>query len=88
MPIHRDARRYRGRDPLARALFDGEDYELLFAVPPEHAARVERQGVAGTRVFRIGRLVHELAGVVVQGEDGIVRPLQDEGWFHFRERKR
>jgi thiamine-monophosphate kinase len=88
VPIHPDARRGRGRDPLSRALLDGEDYELLFAVSPEKAALVERRGVAGTRVHRIGRIVHRNAGIVVQGEGGIVEPLADEGWVHFRERKR
>jgi thiamine-monophosphate kinase len=88
VPVHRDARRGGETDPLGRALLDGEDYELLFAAPPEMAARIEARGVAGTRVFRVGRLVHAAAGVVVQGEDGLVRDLPDEGWFHFRERLR
>jgi thiamine-monophosphate kinase len=84
VPIHPDARRGGERDPLSRALFDGEDYELLFAVPPEEAARVASEGVAKRRVHRVGRLVHPAAGVVVQGEDGLVHPLPDAGWSHFR----
>ncbi len=84
VPIHRDARRGRG-DPLRRALFDGEDYELLFAAPAEKAARIEEKGVAGRRVHRIGRLVHRNAGVVVQYAHGI-ESLPDEGWTHFRAR--
>jgi len=84
VPIHRDARRGKGK-PLDRAFFDGEDYELLFAAPAEKAARIEARGVAGRRVFRIGRLVHRNAGVVVQYAHGIA-PLPDEGWTHFRAR--
>jgi thiamine-monophosphate kinase len=87
VPIHPDARRSKG-DPLRHALTDGEDYELLFAVPPEKAALVEARGVAGRRVFRIGRLVHRNAGVVVQEVSGRLAALPDEGWFHFRERDR
>jgi thiamine-monophosphate kinase len=87
IPIHRDARRG-GGDPLHRALTDGEDYELLFAVPPGKAAAVEARGVAGRRVHRIGRLVHGHAGVVVQEVSGPLVPLPDEGWIHFRGRDR
>jgi thiamine-monophosphate kinase len=84
VPIHRDARKMKG-DPLRHALFDGEDYELLFAVPAKRAARVEARGVAGRRVHRIGRLIHRNAGVVVQYDHG-VEALPDEGWTHFRAR--
>ncbi len=85
IPIHRDARRRKG-DPLHRALTDGEDYELLFSVPPDKADLVETSGVAGRRMFRIGRLVHRNAGLVVQQESGRISSLPDQGWFHFLER--
>lgn len=81
IPVHGDSH-------WSEALFDGEDYELLFAVPPEKAAAVEARGVAGRRVHRIGRLVHRNAGLVVQEESGRLVPLPDEGWVHFRERDR
>ena len=84
VPIHRDARKLEG-DPLRHALFDGEDYELLFAVPAEKASRVEARGVAGRRVHRIGRLVHGNARVVVQYGHGF-EILPNEGWTHFRAR--
>jgi thiamine-monophosphate kinase len=85
VPVHPDARS-RGGGALAAAMSDGEDYELLFAVPPEKAALVESRGVAGKRVFRIGRLVHRNAGLVVQEVSGRLAALPDEGWVHFRER--
>ena len=87
VPVHADARRG-GGDPIDGALFDGEDYELLFAVPPAKAALVEARGVAGCRVFRIGRLLPAAAGVVVQQGDGTAAPLPDRGWVHFRRRDR
>ena len=87
MPVHADARRG-GGTPLDRALFDGEDYELLFAVPLAKAAAVEARGVAGRRVFRVGRLLPAAAGVVVQRGDGTAAPLPDRGWVHFRRRER
>jgi thiamine-monophosphate kinase len=38
-------------------LFGGDDYELLFTVAPEHAARVDAGLGVSTRVTRIGRIV-------------------------------
>jgi len=87
IPIHGDARKDPKGDPLSRALFDGEDYELLFAVPAAKAALVEERGVAGRRATRVGRLLHPEAGVVVQRENGALLPLPDAGWAHFRRRK-
>ncbi len=87
IPIHPDTRGRGFRHRVRRALHDGEDYELLFAVPPERAAAVEREGVAGRPVHRIGRLVHRNGGV--SSDDGsILGGLSDMGWVHFRERDR
>jgi thiamine-monophosphate kinase len=83
VPIHPDARRGAG-DPLLRAFTDGEDFELLFAVSPGRAEAVARRGVAGRRVHRVGRLLPSGAGFVVQGRMGILEPLPDGGWVHFR----
>ena len=84
VPVHRDARGT-GDGAIPGAMFDGEDYELLFAAPPGKAAGIEARGVAGCRVFRVGRLVHRNAGVVVQYARGL-EPLPDRGWIHFRAR--
>lgn len=61
IPIHRDAIRLAersGKNPLDHALGDGEDYELLFTLPPSWAAKAKKD-----RVFRrcgiaeIGRIL-------------------------------
>ncbi len=81
VPVHGDARSR--SDPLRAALGDGEDYELLFAVPPERAARVGRR-VGGVAVREVGRCVHRAAGVLLLQGDGTLRRLTEEGWVHLR----
>lgn len=75
-----------GTDALELALFGGEDYELLIAVPPAHAQVLAdriRQEV-GTAVTVIGEFVHPREGRSLV-RDGTLRPLAPQGWDHFRE---
>jgi thiamine-monophosphate kinase len=74
----------RGSEPLRHALNDGEDFELLFTVPADHAAGLAEAGLAGTPVTRIGRVAAGSPGVfLVVGEDR-EEPLADGGFEHFR----
>lgn len=57
-----------GLDALDWILAGGDDYELLFAVPPELASRLAAPGL-GTFVTRVGR-IEEGSGAVLQGSDG------------------
>ena len=72
-----------GRGPLEAALAGGEDYELLFAVPP----RRRRSFLAATRlarpieVTRIGALTREPAVVLADSRGESPLP---EGFAHFR----
>jgi thiamine-monophosphate kinase len=74
-----------GGDAVALALDGGEDYELLVAVPPDHArALVERvHSLTGTAATVVGVFTPPHQGRTVL-RDGAVRPLQDGGWDHFR----
>jgi thiamine-monophosphate kinase len=78
--IHDDARtlaRQTGRPPLAHALHDGEDFELLAALPaPLPKALAERFGLA-----LIGRVV-EGAEMTLVARDGQRRPIEPRGWEH------
>jgi thiamine-monophosphate kinase len=59
-----------GHDALDWILAGGDDYELLFAVPPELASRLDPPVPdLGTIVTRVGR-IEEGSGAVLQGPDG------------------
>ncbi len=67
-------------DPLELALSGGEDYGLLFAVPPERLPAM-RKVAARFAVRRIGRF--DATGRVVLAEGGAFSPLPDRGFDHF-----
>ena len=69
----------RALDPLMLALHGGEDFELLFTVPPERVAKLPRK-VDGVGVTEIGEITAE--GIRVS-EGARVWDLQPEGWKHF-----
>jgi thiamine-monophosphate kinase len=74
-----------GVDPkqaLGLALHGGEDYELLFAVPPRKAAAIPKE-FRGLKLTRIGRMN---AGRRIQmvDKDGASKPLVAGGWDPFR----
>jgi thiamine-monophosphate kinase len=76
------AGRAAGRDFVARGGAGGDDYELLLAAAPEHAAALQaRAHAAGVPVARIGRFS---AGAGLRGvaADGGEVPLGG-GWSHF-----
>lgn len=78
VPIHDDAR---GRDdPLSAALFDGEDYELLFTLPPEAARRLIVSQPLGVLVTRIGAITEGAGMALVR--DGRRERLEPRGWEH------
>ena len=72
--------RLTGLEPQAAALYGGEDFGLLFAVPGHRVASVER--LAGRfAVRRIGSLDESLRVVILAG--GQAAPLPDAGFDHF-----
>jgi thiamine-monophosphate kinase len=73
-----------GRDPVLAAIHGGEDYELLFAVPPRWAGRLRhvRRHVADPSLTRIGVLTRSPELVLTR--DGHDQPWP-AGFEHFRE---
>lgn len=75
LPLHAGA-------SLEQALHGGEDYELLFAAPPE--TQMPRT-IAGVSVTRIGRVTARRAGrplmMLITEKDR--QPLEAHGWQHF-----
>lgn len=76
-PAARRLARRDGRTPLDHALSDGEDYELLFTLPPMEAVRMEKS--------RRGRVIGEISaieGMYLRGQDGSLREFEPGGWEH------
>ncbi len=70
------------RTALDHALADGEDFELILAVPPDDAARlISEHPVAPVRLTDIGEFVAE-PGLWQLGADGRRQPLAPRGWQH------
>jgi thiamine-monophosphate kinase len=82
VPLHRDVLS-RGADA---AFLDGEDFELVFALGPREAARLERDPRPRRRKFtfyRIGRVVHEKKGFTRVTQHGTHRPFPPAPDHHF-----
>jgi thiamine-monophosphate kinase len=82
-------RRGFGLDPLQLALHGGEDYQLLFTVPPATSRGLPKQ-IRGVRLTQIGEIVRFSARskknafcVELVGDEGGARPLQARGWDSF-----
>ena len=80
IPVHRDGR------GVGSALYDGEDFELLFAVSPGEAGRLlgrVRRKTAPARFFPVGRLERGVRGVWLEDKAGRRRRLGPGGFTHF-----
>jgi thiamine-monophosphate kinase len=84
IPISADARRLAastGRTPLDHALGDGEDFELLLAVPADAAAAILRDQPLEIPVTAIGRFV-ETPGLWEESGEGVLTELEAAGYEH------
>lgn len=70
-------------DGLKRALEGGEDYELLFTVPPRKLARFRRLDLPGVVCTEIGELVAR-PGMWLRRPNRAEQRLRPHGWEHFR----
>jgi thiamine-monophosphate kinase len=70
---------------LPLVLSGGDDYELLFAAPPERSEEVlARAAAAGTAVTPVGAFVEGPPEVVARGADGApIAAAEQGGWSHF-----
>ncbi len=75
-----------GIDPVELALNSGEEFELLFTLPPGEGkdlpARIQKE--AALPVTRIGVVVPAEEGVALADKDGNRTPLVEAGYEHFR----
>jgi thiamine-monophosphate kinase len=70
-----------GKSPLQHALGDGEDFELLLAVPAEEADRLLEEQPLDVRLTRVGTITSE-CGLWYRNDQGQRCPLAVEGYLH------
>ncbi|MFN3648979.1 MAG: thiamine-phosphate kinase [Armatimonadota bacterium] len=71
-----------GRDPHHFALHGGEDYQLLFTVPPDRFAEVPPAlGPLGVTATIVGAVTRR--GITLVQPDGRTEPLRPKGFAHF-----
>lgn len=62
---------------LRQALYDGEDFELLFTVPPSKAAAFKG------RFYPIGKIVPQMEGLTLRDAEGKRKTIAPRGYTHF-----
>ena len=73
-----------GNDPLHLALHGGDDYELLFTVPPRKA-KLLPNSFPGVRLTAIGRITRKRE-LLLLDENGRVSQFTPRGWDPFRKK--
>ncbi|WP_447979686.1 thiamine-phosphate kinase [Candidatus Nitrospira bockiana] len=92
LPLSQPLRRYAeatGVDAVDLALRGGEDYELLFTVPPRSRPKLERLAADLPRpIHRIGEITAGRGEVALKTSTGRIVPLPATSWEHFRRASR
>jgi len=79
-----DLARTIGGDPLAWALYGGEDYELAFTFPPASLDIInETLAKSDKLVYVVGEVLPADQGVTLVGRDGSKKELLSGGYNHF-----
>jgi len=78
-----------GEDPYHLALHGGEDYELLFTVPPHRLKKIEKLIAKGlpTPITMIGSIARQEEGITIVDQEGNCQPLLSGGYEHFSPHK-
>lgn len=82
VPISEEAKR--NDDPLASALNDGEDFELLFTLSPQNCENLLRWWDGPPPVTRIGTITGTRRMQIKMG-DGEIRDLEAKGYDHLKD---
>ena len=67
---------------LTSAFYDGEDFELVFTLPPDDGRRLLAEKPLDVTVSHLGEITTG-EGLVLEWEDGIRRTLEPRGYDHF-----
>lgn len=66
-------------DPITTALNGGEDYELLFTVAQSDYEKI----LGNPNMSIIGHITDKTSGINLVDKQGVLIPLQAQGWKHF-----
>jgi thiamine monophosphate kinase len=69
------------QDRISSALYDGEDYELLFTVSPKIAKNIPEK-INDTQITKIGRLTKKKT-FILKNKDGTKSKTFKEKFSHF-----
>ncbi|MGR3294312.1 MAG: thiamine-phosphate kinase [Candidatus Scalindua sp.] len=86
VPVSADAKRLSrktGLSALHHALYDGEDYELLFTLSDKESKKLLASRSFPARLSKIGR-INKSKGIKMQGADGKLRRIKSTGYNHFK----
>ncbi|MCL2305788.1 MAG: thiamine-phosphate kinase [Planctomycetaceae bacterium] len=84
IPVADDARRMNDAlTPLEHALYDGEDFELLFTVPPQTAETLLREQPLDNPLYEIGEITAaKNVPIRILTQDGVLREQKPKGFVH------
>jgi thiamine-monophosphate kinase len=82
-----DAAEIPARKTVRAALYDGEDFELLFTIDPRDVTALRRQWKFPLKLTEIGRVVRAPGRVTLIERDGTRQPLAPRGYDHFTKRR-
>ncbi|MCP5002800.1 MAG: thiamine-monophosphate kinase [Planctomycetes bacterium] len=88
IPVSSEAQRLSrktGRSALDHALYDGEDYELLFTLSEVEANKLLESNFFSTRLSRIGRIKNN-RGLDLHHSSGEVKKINPTGYEHFKKK--
>jgi thiamine-monophosphate kinase len=83
IPISADAQEQ--SDPLAAALHEGEDFELLLTLAPQQWDKLHRSWDNPTSITRIGTIT-DTGRMQIRTPDGQVNDLEPRGYEHLQNR--
>jgi len=73
----------RKKATLRQALYDGEDFELLFSMSPQKAGRLAKFALKGMRFYPIGEIIGVKQKIQLKRKNGLIQNLDVKGYVHF-----
>jgi len=68
---------------LKNALYDGEDFELLFTTPASQAKKLQSRKMKRYSFYCIGKIVDQQKGLQIKTKKGDLKKIKIRGYTHF-----